>query len=277
VNCGALPENLLEAELFGVEKGAYTGAVKTRAGFLERAEGGTLFLDEVAELTPALQVKLLRVLETGDYSPLGSEESRHADVRILAATHRDLDKLVETGALRQDFLFRLDVVEVVLPPLRQRRSDIPLLAAHLLDSLAKKHGQRKKNLSPAATSLLGSHDFPGNVRELRNALERGVLLAEGEEIEPRHLPESLRRSPAPPPPPQENSAAEPGDPFAGASFRDAKAKTIEDFERRYLGQCLERAGGNISEAARLADMPYKNFHAKMQQLGLDPLAYKRRS
>ena len=280
VNCGALPENLLEAELFGVEKGAYTGAVRSRPGFLARAEGGTLFLDEVAELTPALQVKLLRVLETGDYSPLGSDSTRRADVRVLAATHRDLEALVASGALRQDFLFRLDVVSLLLPPLRARRSDLPLLCAHLLDALARKHGHSRKTLSAAAVAALAAHDFPGNVRELRNALERGLLLAEGEQIEPRHLPAAIGAAapaaalPSPPPEP------EPSEPFAAAArlpFRDAKALAVETFERTYLGDCLARAGGNISEAARLADMPYKNFHAKLQQLGLDPLAYKRRA
>lgn len=281
INCGALPENLLEAEIFGVEKGAYTGAFKSRAGLLARAEGGTFFLDEVAELTPALQVKLLRVLESGDYAPLGSETSHHADVRVLAATHRDLAAMVESGELRQDFLFRLAVVEITLPPLRERRADIPLLCAHFLDLLARKHGQARKRLEPEAAALLEEYLFPGNVRELRNALERGVLLAEGDEIASRHLPESLRlaaNEKAQPKLPKPAGAGEGEAPaVTGLSFRDAKARTIEEFERRYLGNCLKLAGGTISEAARLADMPYKNFHAKLRQLGLDALDYKRRA
>jgi DNA-binding NtrC family response regulator len=263
VNCGALPENLLESELFGHVRGAFTGAVRDNPGWYERAEGGTLFLDEVGELAPTLQVKLLRVLESGEYSRVGSTQIRRADVRIVAATNRDLDELVAEGKMRQDFLYRLSVVEVRLPPLRERRSDLPLLIQDFLARLAAER-RGEKHLSREAEELLLRYGFPGNVRELYNVLRRAVLLSEGSLIEARHLPDALR-------------APRPGG-EAGADldldFRSAKQRVVERFEREYVARCLREAGGNISQAAKAAGIDYKNFYTKMQQYGIDPASFR---
>ncbi len=267
VNCGALPENLLEAELFGHVRGAFTGAVQDNPGWFERAQGGTLFLDEIGELTPALQVKLLRVLENGEYARVGSTQVRRADARIVAATNRDLGRLAQEGRVRQDFLYRLKVVEVELPPLRARRGDVPLLARHLLARLNERHGGAKR-LGRAAEELLGLYDWPGNVRELQNVLQRAVLLAEGEAIEPHDLPEAIagRRGDA------GAGGESAGEPAPAGGFREAKRRAVERFERDYLERCLRLAEGNISRAARAAGIDYKNFYTKLQRYGIDPAA-----
>jgi Nif-specific regulatory protein len=265
VNCGALPENLLESELFGHIRGAFTGAVRDNPGWFERAEGGTLLLDEVGELTPPLQVKLLRVLENGEYSRVGSTQIRRADVRVVAATNRDLAELVREGKVRQDFLYRLNVVEVRMPALRERRSDLPLLLRHFLAKLAGQPGGKAKSLSADAEALLLAYDYPGNIRELQNVLQRAVLLAEGPVIEPRHLPETLRAL-RPLVPKEEEPAA--------SGFRDAKQRVVERFERDYITHCLEDARGNISQAAKAAGIDYKNFYTKMQQYGIDAAPFK---
>jgi transcriptional regulator with GAF, ATPase, and Fis domain len=279
INCGALPETLLEAQLFGHERGAFTGATKDNPGWFERAEGGTLFLDEVAELPPALQVKLLRILETGEYARVGSTRLRQADVRILAATNRDLERMVAQGELRQDFLYRLNVLEVTVPPLRQRRSDIALLVHHFLERLGE--GSEPLSLSPAVETLFQQYPFPGNVRELENALRRAVLLAGAGPIEIRHLPPAMV-SAAPSEPGTEGTAitaitavtAITADATPALPFKEAKRQVVEDFERRYLHHCLEAAHGNISEAARIAALDYKNFHTKMKKLGLEADRFK---
>ena len=277
VNCGALPENLLEAELFGHTRGAFTGAVRDNPGWFERAEGGTLLLDEVGELAPPLQVKLLRVLENGEYSRLGSTQIRRADVRIVAATNRALDVLVREGKVRQDFLYRLNVVEVRLPSLRERRSDLPVLIQHFLGRLGGGRGDRgdrgergegAKKLAPEAEALLLAYDWPGNIRELQNVIQRAILLTEGSVIEARHLPDGLRElRPLLPPLAGE---AEP----AGSGFREAKQRVVERFERDYITRCLGEARGNISQAAKVAGIDYKNFYNKMQQYGIEPAEFK---
>jgi Nif-specific regulatory protein len=273
VNCGALPESLLEAELFGHVRGAYTGAVRDNPGWFERAEGGTLLLDEVGELTPPLQVKLLRVLENGEYSRVGSTQIRHANARIVAATNRNLEELVREGKIRRDFLYRLDVVEVVLPPLRERRSDILLLIRSFLDQLGTRRGEAARSLAPEAERLLQAYDYPGNVRELQNILQRAVLLSGGGVIERHHLPEALqtlRTAEAP----AEDAAEDPGPHEPGEGFRAAKQRVIERFERDYVRRCLREAGGNISQAAKAAGIDYKNFYTKMQQYRIDPAGFR---
>ncbi len=263
INCGALPETLQEAELFGYERGAFTGAVKTSPGWFERADRGTLFLDEVGEMPLSLQVKFLRVLETGEYARLGSATIRRVDVRVVAATNRDLDELVASGQMRSDLHYRLAVVRLRLPSLRERRSDIPVLARHFLERLKSGPAGRDFRLSADAEAALASYPFPGNVRELWNVIQRSALMAEGSVIEAQHLPEAVRL-------PARKMGVHSG------SFADSKRRVVEDFERSYLCRCLEESQGNISKAAIAAAMDVKNFHQKMTRLGIDPLDYKPR-
>ena len=269
VNCGALPETLLESELFGHMRGAFTGAVRDHPGWFERAEGGTLLLDEVGELPPALQVKLLRVLENREYSPVGSTQIRHTSARIVAATHRDLEALAREGRMRRDFLYRLNVVEIRVPSLRERRSDLPLLIRRLIDQHAGRRGP--KRLAPDAERLLLAYDYPGNIRELQNFLQRAVLLSEGDMIEVHHLPEVLRQLQ---PPAVEASSTDGEAPPLEQSFRAAKQRVVERFEHEYICGCLNKASGNISQAARMARIDYKNFYIKMQQYGIDAARYR---
>jgi PAS domain S-box-containing protein len=200
LNCGALPEQLLEAEIFGARKGAYTGAVENRPGRLHQAEGGTLFLDEIGDLPLPLQVKLLRVLENREYQPLGAPRPRKADVRFLAATHQDLEAMVRENLFRQDLYFRLNVVPLKIPALRARGEDIPLLLDLALDRFNGIYGKKLRGFSAEAISLLLEHDYPGNVRELLNLVERAVILCRNNLIEPEHLPAGLRHAQADAPP-----------------------------------------------------------------------------
>ncbi len=264
VNCGALPEGLLEAELFGHQRGAFTGAVADQPGWFEKANGGTLFLDEVGEMSAALQVKLLRVLESGEYARLGSAAVRRTDVRVVAATNRDLREMAAEGKMRTDLLYRLDVIRVEMPALRDRPGDIPLLARHFLERWTAKY-DRERRFSARAERLLLAYDYPGNVRELQNAIQRAVLVSRGPAIEPQDLPDTLR-------------AAEEARPGAGTGgFRLAKRRVIEDFERAYICRALEEAGGNISRAAQAAGIDFKNFHAKMRRYRIEPARYKQKN
>ena len=249
VNCGALPENLLEAELFGHTRGAFTGAVRDNPGWFERAEGGTLLLDEVGELAPPLQVKLLRVLENGEYSRLGSTQIRRADVRIVAATNRALDVLVREGKVRQDFLYRLNVVEVRLPSLRERRSDLPVLIRHFLGRLGGGRGDRgeaSKKLAPEAEALLLAYDWPGNIRELQNVLSLASALAGEGAIEAEHieLPETRTAS-------------------AGSYHQQ-----VEALRRRLITEALARHGANHAEAARELGLSRQSISYLIRQLRL---------
>ena len=197
VNCGALPDTLLESELFGYKAGAFTGAEKDKPGLFARAEGGTIFLDEISEISPALQVRLLRVLQEKTYEPLGGVKSVKADVRVIAAANRDLDALVKKGAFRQDLFYRVNIVRIELPPLRKRKEDIPLLAEHFVRRFNNSRDRAVRGVGAGAMAALMAHDFPGNVRELENIIERAFVLCGSGEIEPRHLPEELMaRAPA---------------------------------------------------------------------------------
>jgi transcriptional regulator with GAF, ATPase, and Fis domain len=266
VNCGALPESLLDSELFGHARGAFTGAVQDHAGWFERAQGGTILLDEAGEMTPALQVKLLRVIDSREFARVGSATVRRSDARIIAATNRDLRKLVASGGFREDLFYRLAVVEIEVPPLRDRQGDIVLLAQRFLERFAAKHG-RERQLSARVVRVLLAHAYPGNIRELQNAIERAVLVSTGPEITPDDLPPAfalLRR---------EAGAVVPDNP---PMFRVAKARVVEEFERHFFEDALAAAHGNISAAARASGLDYKNFHAKVARHRLDPGKFKKR-
>ncbi len=252
VDCASLPENLFESELFGHERGAFTGANAARAGLVEAASGGTLFLDEVGDIPLAMQVKLLRLLETGTYRRVGSTELRHADIRVVSATHRDLDRMIQEGHFREDLYYRLSTFPIELPALRQRRDDIPLLAQALLERVAP---QRRLAIAPAAMALLQAQDFPGNVRELRNLLERTTLLCDGDTLEAGHVQQALQsgRRPARHAPPHRPGAAVHGPlpaPHAAASAASDAPPPQGDL--RALEQAALRARAALHQGNRAA-------------------------
>lgn len=256
VNCAAIPENLLESEFFGVERGAFTGADRTRAGRFELAHGGTLFLDEIGELPLALQPKLLRALQEGRITRVGGSREIAVDLRLVAATNRDLAAEAAAGRFRQDLYYRLAVVPLELPALRARREDIPLLVEHFAARSARRHGVKLPKLGPAVLRRLIEYAWPGNVRELANVVERLVLLAEAGEVREGDLPAEV--------------AGRPGDRAAGDGlFRLPPAGLCwDDHERELLRQALELAAGNRARAARLLDLPYKAFLYRLEKHGL---------
>jgi DNA-binding NtrC family response regulator len=254
INCAALTESLLESELFGHVKGAFTGALSTRRGLFEEASGGTLFLDEVGELSAATQVRLLRVLQEGEIRPVGSNDSRHVDVRIIAATHRDLAARVQTGEFRQDLFYRLNVVNLALPALRERIEDLPALAHHFVKKAAARFDKSVTKIDADALERLCAYSWPGNVRELENAVERAVVLARGDSITADLLPVELRG-------PSISRSSAPSPQLAFAEAREA-------FERRYLEDVLRRAQGNTAEAARLSGLDRSNFRRLLKRHGI---------
>jgi transcriptional regulator with GAF, ATPase, and Fis domain len=273
LNCAALPEALLESELFGYEKGAFTGAVAAHAGRLEQAGGGTLFLDEVAEMSPAVQAKFLRVLEQREFQRLGGTRMLKADVRVIAATNRDLKGAVTQGAFREDLYYRLHVFAIHLPPLRERPADILPLLEHFVETLGPVVlGRPAAGISREAREHLLAHPWPGNVRELRNAVERALILCEGGLINPEHLPwhaeaasstaPPLPRSPLPPPP-----SPSPVVQFAGVGF-PADGVDLEAMERTLIEGALKQAGQNRSKAAKLLGLSRSKLYTRMERFGL---------
>ncbi len=261
VNCGALPDTLLESELFGYVKGAFTGAGKDKPGRFALADGGTVFLDEIGDISPAMQVRLLRVLQEKTYEPLGGTQTRHADVRIIAATHRDLAALIRKGSFREDLFYRLNVVKLDLPPLRKRKEDIPLLVEHFVARFNRRQGKSVAGVSSDVMALLMAHDYPGNVRELENVVERAFVLCAGGRIERIHLPPELTGQPASPPTPVGGTIA--------AQTRAAEAQAIR--------AALERCGFNRLAAARELGLHKSTLFRKIQAFGLDLPAQDGRS
>jgi transcriptional regulator with PAS, ATPase and Fis domain len=265
VNCAAIPAELLESELFGHERGAFTGAVAARAGMFQLADGGSIFLDEIGEMSPPLQVKLLRVLQDGDVRPLGAEKATRVDVRVIAATNKDLEREVSRGTFREDLYYRLQVVPVVVPPLRERRSDIPFLVAHFLEKLNRARTEHPARITDEAMALLLEYDWPGNVRELEHQLERVVILDEGSVIDVEHLPPSISsfavRKKAP-------------DPTLSVLGVDLK-RAVAEFEVGLIEQALRRTRGNKQAAARLLGLKRTTLVAKMQRREMppEPIAY----
>ncbi|QRN94420.1 sigma-54-dependent Fis family transcriptional regulator [Archangium violaceum] len=276
VNCGALPPELLESELFGHVKGAFTGATQSREGLFGAARGGTLFLDEVGEAPPSVQVKLLRVLQERRYTRVGSSTEEEADVRVVAATNRDLREEVEVRRFREDLYYRLCVVPLTMPPLRERPEDIPLLAQLFLERAAAHNGMRVPHLSADALQLLRSYTWPGNVRELLNVMEAAVLLAASEELRAEHLAHLVQSPPRSEPPSMEESA--PGAQLPRPPGADAPLPTLREardaFERGYLVEALRRSGGNVSAAARMAGRNRTDFYELLRRHGLSVADFK---
>lgn len=274
-DCGAVPESLIESELFGHEKGSFTGAIMTRKGLFEMAHGGTIFLDELGELSLDLQPKLLRVLEQREVRRVGSNKSTPVNVRVIAATNRNLEEEVRAGRFREDLFYRLSVVRLTLPSLRDRVEDIPLLVKHFLGQLEINKGSggelRVRQASPAALAALTRYTWPGNVRELVNVVERACSFAEADTMQPDDLPDYITGSSEPLRSSQEMAMIDaPGrDQLVELPFKDAKEEWISSFERDYILELLKRHHGNISQASREADIDRKYFRKLMVKHGID--------
>ncbi|WP_449245377.1 sigma-54-dependent transcriptional regulator [Desulfobacca acetoxidans] len=244
VNCGAIPEDLLESELFGHERGAFTHAIRTRIGRFEQAHGGTIFLDEIGDMSPNLQVKILRVLQDHQFERIGGQKTLKVDIRVIAATNRDLQELVQTGRFREDLYYRLNVIPIIIPPLRQRRSDIPILVNYFIQEFSRKRKKPTIRIAPAAMRLLEDYAWPGNVRELENLIERMVILSEGEIIDAHDLPEHLQLTP------QEAMRFSAEIPVGGLPLQ----KMMSDFERQLIIKALKQTGWVKNQAAQLLQL-----------------------
>jgi DNA-binding NtrC family response regulator len=267
INCAAIPETLLETELFGHEKGAFTGASQRKSGKFELAHRGTLFLDEIGDLPLSLQPKILRALEEKTFERVGGTTPLHVDVRVVAATNRNLKAAVAARQYREDLYFRLSVFPIVIPPLRDRPSDIPTLARFFIDKFCRDLNKRPLVLSPAAEEDLRTYTWPGNVRELQNCIERAAILTEGDTIHPRHLNLSFR-GPSLAPPVEED-----GGPWSkidlSGSMAEASRRTLIQVERRKIEQALKEAGGNHGRAAEVLQVSYKTFTSKLREYGFE--------
>jgi PAS domain S-box-containing protein len=248
VNCGALPDTLLETELFGHRAGAFTGAVRDRAGRFAVASGGSIFLDEIGDVSPALQSRLLRVLQDGTFERLGSTRTERADVRVIAATNRDLEAAVEEGTFRGDLYYRLNVIGLELPPLRERRQDIPLLVDHFIERFSRLRSKEIRGIGDDALEALMNYDYPGNIRELENAIEHAFVMCRRGTIHARHLPERLRPGPDP----------------------AAEAESLEELEKRFLLDLLERHAWNRAATARALGVHKTTLWRRMKRLRIKP-------
>ncbi|HET7825160.1 MAG TPA: sigma-54 dependent transcriptional regulator [Anaeromyxobacter sp.] len=265
VNCGALPAELVESELFGHAKGAFTGAAAAKRGLFEEASGGTIFLDEIGELPPAVQVKLNRVLQDREIRRVGETSPVQVDVRVVAATHRDPREEVKAGRFREDLFYRLNVFQIVLPPLRERSEDVPLLAAHFLEKHARALRRTLRGFAPGALRRLASHGWPGNVRELENTVERAVAVAGGDEIQVEDLPPEIALG---------GAAGDAPGPAAGMRalaalpYKEAVAEARDRASREYLAAIMEEFGGNVTRAAEHAGMERESLHRLLRRYGL---------
>jgi Nif-specific regulatory protein len=257
VSCAALPHDLIESELFGYERGAFTGAHAMKKGRFELAEGGTLFLDEIGELNLSTQVKLLRVLQEREFERLGSTQTLRANIRLVAATNKDLEHAIAAGEFRDDLYYRLNVFAIFVPSLRERKPDVLLLADHFVERFSREHGKKVKRIATPAIDMLASYHWPGNVRELSNAIERAVVLCDGQVIHAHHLPPTLQ-------------TAEASGTGQSTSLRDS----LEGFERDALLDALKSARGNRAKAARLLSTTERIFNYRVRKYGIDWKRFK---
>ena len=268
VNCAAIPKDLVESELFGYEKGAFTGAVGSKPGRFELADGGTLFLDEIGEVPVEMQVKLLRALQESEFERVGGIRTIHVNVRLITATNRDLMALIDEGRFREDLYYRLNVVPVALPPLRDRKEDIPALAQHFVERYNRRLGKRVERVDDEALEVLLGYSWPGNIRELENLMERSVLFADGTVITAAQLPEALReKAPGPPTP---IAAVGPIGAIAapsGASMKEIVRQAQAELERELISRALDETSGNVTRAAKRLQISRKSLQVKMKELG----------
>jgi len=273
INCGAIPENLLESELFGHVRGAFTGALSTKPGLIEEADGGTLFMDEIGEASPTIQVKLLRFLELGEFRRVGDNKSRQVNVRLIVATNKDLQKEIAAGRFREDLFYRINVVPIHLPPLRQRKEDIPFLVQDFIRFYAQKLGKSVNSITPEAMSRLLQYDWPGNVRELENTLEYAINFAQGETIEIRDLPlqfqtDTVTQYPSfkpdlPPPKGGVPSQAGPGQGLVGQG-------SLADIEKAHILQVLQQTGWNRRKACQILKISKATLYRRLKSFGISP-------
>ncbi len=254
LNCAAIPETLLESELFGFEKGAFTGASSNKKGFFLQADGGTIFLDEISEIPPPMQGKLLKALEDREFYPLGAQKTVKVDIRIVSASNKDIDKEVEDGSFRKDLFYRIRVIPIRMPPLRERKEDIPLLVEHFLEKSAAKMNKKIKNMTAEALKKIMIYSWPGNVRELENVIECAAVMARGEEIQDEMLIITNQK--------MHESVFRP--------FRESK----QDFERNYLIELMKISRGNVSQAAKLAGKYRADLYALLEKYNLNPLEFR---
>jgi Nif-specific regulatory protein len=257
VSCAALPDTLIESELFGYEKGAFTGAQARKKGRFEMAEGGTLFLDEIGDLNLSTQVKLLRVLQEREFERLGGTETIKVNVRLLVATNKDLEKAIADGVFREDLYYRLNVFTIFVPPLRERKPDVLLLADHFLEKFALEHGKHIKRISTPAIDMLASYHWPGNVRELENCLERAVLVCDGQVVHGHHLSPSLQTAAA-----------------SGTVTRLSLAGAVEEYEKDLIQDALKTTRGNRARAAKLLDTTERILSYKVSKYGIDCVRFR---
>ena len=260
INCAALPDTLIESELFGHEKGAFTGADKFKKGRFEMADGGTLFLDEIGDLPLQTQIKLLRVLQEREFERLGSGETIRTNIRLITATNKNLEEAIAKGDFREDLYYRLNVFTIHLPPLRERRSDILLLAEHFLEKYEIEHNKRIRRISTSAIDMLMSYHFPGNVRELENAIERAVLVCDSNVIHGHHLPPTLQTAEV-----------------TGTVTNVTLSSAVEAFERGMIQDTLKSTGGNVAKAAKTLDSTERILGYKIKKYGIDTLRFRRRT
>ncbi len=265
VNCTAIPENVIESELFGHVRGAFTGAWKDKKGLVEEAHEGTLFLDEIGDLSPQMQTKLLRLLQEGEYKPVGGVITKKADLRFIAATNHDLREDIQAKTFREDLYYRLNVIRLKLPELKERKRDIPLLAHYFLNKYSKNNGKKINGFSPAAMQALVSYQYPGNVRELENLIERGVIYCRSDTLRLRDLSMDSEQS---------FFFATMAPEVSEMCFKDAKDEMIQQFHARYIRYLLERTGGNISRAAEAAGIQRQYLHRLMKETGVGADEFK---